>query len=473
MQVGLPHFALFMEPEHIRFGGGATESLVHPLVAVWMLIAIGLILTFPRHKAIVPFLLAFFTIPLSQVLVVGGVHFTVLRILILTGLIRMAMPERASSMGKFPGGFNGIDRAVVLWTVSGLVIVSLQWMNAQALIKFVGDFLDALGGYLVVRFFIPDREAIQLTVKVLAVICLIHGVFMINEHFTRKDMFGYLGGSSVDAEVRDGRVRASGLLGTIQSGAFGGVQIPLFLWLWTEKKSRLASAAGLAGATAMVITSGGSTALMAYGAGFIGLGFWPLRKQLRAFRWGLVVALVGLHLVMNGPVWSLIEHIDLASGSSSYHRYMLIDTLIRHFDEWWLLGTRNNGSWGWEMWDTCNQFVDVGVRGGLLTLALYIIILKRSFAKVGNARKKVSGQRKKEWFLWCLGSSLFANIVAQFGINYMIQLQLLLFPLLACISVAVVVSQQPISRSVESEDGAQLALTPGPAGTFLPLNEAR
>jgi hypothetical protein len=424
-----------MEPANIRFGAGASATLLHPLVAVWLLIATVLILSLPRRKAIVPFLLAFFTIPLGQVVVVGGVHFPILRILILVGLVRRMTSRGGDSKNRFPGGFSAVDQMVVMWLISTMVVVSLKWMALAPLIKFVGDLLDALGGYLVVRFLIPDREAVQQTIRVFAVICLILGACMVSEHFTRKDLFGYLGGCSIDAEVRQGKVRASGVLGTIQSGTFGGVLIPLFIWLGTEKKYRWAVRAGIAGATAMVITCGGSTAVMTYGAGLIGLGFWPLRKQMRLLRWGLVAILVGLHLVMNGPVWSLIAHIDLTSGNSSYHRYMLIDTLIHHFGDWWLLGTTENGSWGWDMWDTCNQFVDVAVKGGLLTLVLYVMVLKNSFAAIGNARKKVSGDRKQEWLFWCLGSSLFAHIVGQFGINYMVQLQLLLFPLLACICV--------------------------------------
>ena len=183
-----------MEPEHLRFGGGATETLLHPLVAVWMLIAIVLILALPRKKAITPFLLAVFTIPIGQVVVVGGLHFTVLRILILAGLARRASFRGSSSGGKFPGGFNAMDRVVVLWTVSALVILSLQWMEMQALIHNLGDFLDALGGYLVVRFLIPDGEAIRRTIKVLAVICVIQGACMINEQITHVNVFGYLGG---------------------------------------------------------------------------------------------------------------------------------------------------------------------------------------------------------------------------------------------------------------------------------------
>src|SRR5258708_31106241 len=115
-----------MEPDKIRFGGGATDTLLHPVIAVWMVIAIILILTLPRNKAIAPFLLAFFTIPLGQVVVLGGLHFPVLRILILAGLARMVIPLGIASVGKFPGGFSPIDRMVVVWTTSALVIVSLQ-----------------------------------------------------------------------------------------------------------------------------------------------------------------------------------------------------------------------------------------------------------------------------------------------------------------------------------------------------------
>jgi hypothetical protein len=447
-----------MEPENIRFGGGATDTILHPLVAVWMLVAVVLILTLPRNKAIVPFLLACFTIPLGQVLLVGGLHFPVLRILILTGLARRGILD--TSLEKFPEGFNALDRAIVLWTVSGFVITCLQWMNTQATIKFTGDLIDILGGFLVVRSFITDVEAVRRTMKVLAVVCVILGTCMVYEKINLVNVFGYLGGIGISPEFRAGRVRANGVMGQIQGGAFGGVLIPLFVWLRTQPQSRLAAYAGLVGASAMVYASGASTSAMAYGGSLLSLAFWPMRKQMRFVRWTFVITLIVLHLVMNGPVWSLIAKVDVTGGSSSYHRYMLIDTLIRHFNEWCLIGTRNNGSWGWEMWDTCNQFVATAVTGGLLTLVFYIMILKNSFAMLGNARKQVSGDRGQEWTLWCFGSCLFANIVAQIGINYMLQLLLLLFPLLACISVTVSEIRRSEPAQTVVPEGESLALQP-------------
>ena len=84
-----------MEPQNLRFGGGATETLLHPLVAVEMVIAIILILCLPRKYAIAPLLFGVFTIPLGQVVVLAGIHFTVLRILILAGLVRRAASKQA------------------------------------------------------------------------------------------------------------------------------------------------------------------------------------------------------------------------------------------------------------------------------------------------------------------------------------------------------------------------------------------
>jgi len=443
--------------------------MLHPLVAVWMLIAIAMILAFPRKRAIAPFLLAVFTIPVGQVVVLGGVHFTVLRILILAGLVRRAFRQSGS---KFPGGFNAVDQVVVLWTVSALVVLSLQWMNTDSLIHNLGDFLDALGGYFVFRFLIPDGQAIRRTIKVLAAICVIQGACMINEQVSRVNVFGYLGGIPIWAVVRDGKIRSGGVMGGLYAGVFAGVLIPLFLWLWREGKSWRVACAGLAGATAMVITSNSSTSFMALAGSLVGLGFWPLRKQMRLVRWGFALTLVALHLVMKAPVWALIAHIDLTGSSSGNHRYLLVDNCIRHFSDWWLLGYRYYETWGWDMWDLCNQFVVAALTGGLVTLVLYVAIFKRSFAAIGTARKRVNGHRGQEWLLWCLGVDLFANVVSSFGINYMLQMQMSLFPLLACISVATFEAKQATVRRVGVPGQEQFEPALAAAGTYLPLSES-
>src|SRR5271154_5868307 len=107
-----------MEPELFRFGGGAADTLLTPAVGMAMFVVIALIFTSSRNKVITPFLLGCFMIPIQQVVVLGGLHFTVLRILIIAGLIRRTLSRGASPEGKFPGGLNGVDRMVILWAIS-------------------------------------------------------------------------------------------------------------------------------------------------------------------------------------------------------------------------------------------------------------------------------------------------------------------------------------------------------------------
>jgi hypothetical protein len=459
-----------MEPAHLRFGGGVSETMMHPLVALWMLVVFVLILTLPRNKVIVPLLFTFFSVPIGQVVVLGGLHFTALRILIIAGLIRRASTGASPSAGKYPGGFNALDKVIVLWTISTLVVICLQWMNWQATVANLGDFLDSYGGYLVARYFIPDEDAVRRTVKALAVVCIVQGALMMNEQIMHQNLYGYLGGWPIAVTYRDGHIRSQGVMGNISGGVFGGALVPMFLWLLTQKKSRRMALLAIAGSITMVFTSDASTSILALAASVLGLAFWFLRKQMRAIRWALSLTLIGLHLVMNAPVWSLIARIDLTGSSSGYHRYYLVNNCINHFSMWWLLGTKYYNTWGWDMFDLCNQFVVCAVTGGLATLVLFIMIYSRSFGAIGTARKIVSGDRKQEWFLWCLGSTIFAHVVASFGINYMALLQMALFPLFAFVSViAFEANKKMPARNLKTLQIPRI----GAQGYLPPLSEAK
>jgi hypothetical protein len=418
-----------MPPENLQFGGGAADTTIHPVIAVYLLIAVVLVLCLPRRKAIAPFLFAFFTIPIEQVFVLGGFHFTALRFLILAGLARRIFSRKTPS-----DRFGGVDWAVMFWSISAAVCFCLEYRETGAIVRQLGNLVDTLGGFLTVRFLIPDAEAMRRTLKTLAVICVVLGICMTYEVVGHRNVFGYLGGPSVDVTVRDGHIRAGATLGCLYAGAFAGVLIPLFVWLWKQDKSRMIALGGIIGATAIVITSYSSTSFLALAGSVVGLAFWPLRKRMRLIRWGLVCVLVALHMVMKAPVWALIQRINLTGSSSGSQRYMLIDMTIRHFSDWWLIGTKAYTDWGWDSWDLCNQFVAVALTGGLLTLIFYIAIFKRGFRSIGMARKRVEGKPEDEWFFWCLGAALFATVVAHFGINYMAQLIMGFFALVACIA---------------------------------------
>jgi hypothetical protein len=464
-----------MVPEHLAFGGGAQETTIHPGVAVYVLLAVVLVLFLPRRSAIAPFLFAYFTVTLGQVVVLGSVHFTVLRFLILAGLVRMAFTQGTSSGGRLAGGLNGIDKVVILWSVSAVIAIVLYFRESGATVKAMGTLLDTLGGYVAVRFLIPDGPAMRRAIKTLAAICAVNGASMIYEKVSGINLFGYMGGLPVEAFVRDGHIRASGVFGYLWAGAFAGASVPLFVWLWSERKSRPAALIGFAGATAMVIASYSSTSFLAYGGAILAFAFWPLRQKMRFIRWGLAVILITLHIVMKAPVWALIARVNLTGSSAGTQRYMLVDMTIRHFSAWWLIGTDAYQKWGWDSWDLCNQFVAVALTGGLFTLIFYIAIFKRCFGSIGATRKLVEGNRSQEWFLWCFASALFATVVAHFGINYMAQLIMGFFTLVACIVVATSEARQAAIQTVATPAPARghLALAPRAAVGTLALRKVK
>ena len=455
-----------MEPQHLRFGGGAAGTVLHPLVAVQMLIAIILLLCLPRKYAIVPLILAIFTISQGQVVVVAGGHFTVLRILILAGLLRLL----ASKQARFAGGFATIDRLVTLWAFSSLIVVSLQLMETQAFIKNLGDFLDLLGGYYVVRFLIRDLQDVKLATKALAAVAVVMGLCMINEQITHWNVFGMLNGGPTLPQIRDGKLRSQGAFDVyIDAGVFGALLVPILVWLWSDKKSRLAVYLGILGAVTMMLTCNSSTPILALAGGVLGLCLWRFRGRMRAFRWGLALTLVALHLVMKGPVWSLIARIDLTGSSSGYHRYYLVDNCIRHFSDWWLLGYKDFGNWGWDMWDLSDQYVAVCLTGGLITFVIFMALLTRSFGALGTIRKRfaAAGNRRQEWYCWCLGCTLFANLVGWFGCSYMAKMEMTLCILLAMISVAIVEGRRPPATPVETLQDTNAVSIPETVGAWV------
>jgi hypothetical protein len=446
-----------MEPHNIRFGGGPSLSVLHPLVAVAMIIAVILILTLARKSVIVPLLLSLMLVPKGQQIVVAALHFNVYRIVILAALARLAMASRP----RFPAGFTFMDRIVTIWAIAYYVMNNLLYLQTQATIKATGDLLDALGGYFVIRFLITDMEDIRRAIKVLVSVAIVNAVCMLNEQRTGYDLFSLLGGMPEET-FRDGKIRSQGAFEVfITAGAYGATVMPLFIWLFSQAGLKVRALLGMLAATVMAVTCFASTTLTAYAAGILGLCLWPIRKNMRLVRWSIVLVLLGLQVVMNGPVWSILEHVDLTGSSSSYHRYMLIDNLIRHFSEWWLIGTTNNGSWGWMMWDASNQYVAYALSGGLLTLVLFIALISKSFARLGKARKLIQGNKKQEWLLWCLGAAVFSHVVAFFGIGYFDQVQFAWFTLLSFISVAVFEANHSVAPQTQNagfSSGFALAL---------------
>jgi len=423
-------------PNNFFLGGGPSETIMSAVGAAMMATAIVLMFVLPRKYVIVPVLLAVFLVPEGEGVVIGGFHLMPVRILALFGMLQLAWLHHRSRAPIFAGGMNLIDKAFVGCAIAHSTAFVLLWMQPGAVTNQMGFLLGTLGMYILLRSLIQQDQDIFRVLRVLAIVAALNAVGMIYERAEVRNLFGLLiGGVDPVPLIREGKIRSQGAFGhAILAGTFGAMWLPMFITLWTHGRAKIFAAVGVISSMVMVFTSASSTPLMAiFGVG-ASILFWPLRKNMRIVRWAVASLLVMLHLIMKAPVWFLIARADMVGGSASFDRANLIDVFVRHFWDWCLLGTKDIGSWGWSMWDLSDTYVSQGESGGLVTLVFFIAILKGSFSRIGKARK--SGGRGREWFLWLIGSALFANVMAFFGVSYWDQTEVAWFALLAIISIA-------------------------------------
>lgn len=393
--------------------------------------AIVLFFLLPRKYLIAPLMFVSILIPLGQVLMIGGLHFMVFRLILPFAWVRLLYGRSDKDAFRF----TPVDKAVVLWALSSAVVFTLLWATSGALVNRLGFLYNVFGIYFLLRLVIRDRNDVNRTIQVLAVVCALVAVFMVYEQQTGRNVFAVFGGVAEFTPIREGRLRSqASFMHAIVAGTVGAILLPLFMVLWWQGgKSKITAVVGVCAALVMTLTSHSSTPLFALAAGVAALSLWPFRRFMKLFRWGVVACLVGLHLVMKAPVWALIQRVDVVGGSSGWHRYGLINATIVHFGEWWLMGTRNPSSWGWFMGDVSNAYMDAAVSGGLLTLVLFFGLLRQGFRALSVARRAALTDRRLELQVWAFNAALFSTATAFIGITFFDQSVLIWYALLAMI----------------------------------------
>ena len=337
---------LQLQDQMLRFGGGGDTTTLAVGTAIFVVITILLMFLLPKKQAIIPYIFVSLFIPYSQVVMVGGLHFNVYRILLPFVWIRAFTGRRDDVTEKFK--LSGIDKVVLLWAFADALCASLQWATWGAVVNRFGFLYNVLGIYFALRLLIRTREDVNRVVKSLAVACVFLAVFMIFEQKTGRNMFSIFGGVSEFTAVRDGKIRSQAAFAhAIVAGTVGANLLPLFIGLWWQKEqSKKLAVAGAIAALVMVVTCSSATPVGAVAGAIAALSLWTFRHRMRILRWGIVTVLVGLDIVMKAPVWALIQRINIVGGNSGYHRYELVNQAIMHFGQWWLVGFQNPSSLG-------------------------------------------------------------------------------------------------------------------------------
>jgi hypothetical protein len=118
------------------------------------------------------------------------------------------------------------------------------------------------------------------------------------------------------------------------------------------------------------------------------------------------------------------------------------------------------------MFDLFNQYMTIAESSGLILLIFFVAIIVIGCKHLGMAMKLSQGNRRQELFIWAMGSAMFANVVAFFGISYFDQTIVAWYALLAMISVVTLAARkaqaepQPALARTKSNLGFRPQLTP-------------
>lgn len=391
------------------------ETILNPVAAVAVFLLLLYVLFAPRHKAIVPLLIAACTIPMAQRVVIFGADFTMLRILIIGYVVRVAFRGEFRSIG-----WNRLDTTMVLWCVSRATVMPIAHESTEILVYAIAWSLDRLGIYFVGRSLIRSWSDLKYVASAIAVLSVPVAILFAAEWTTGYNIFSVFGDVPARTVVRGGRLRCQGAFThPILAGTFFAAALPL---IWTLRKDKIRlMRLGTISCLFIVAACSSSTPILSVLFALMGAALFPWRRY-RTHMWvGLFALLTALHLVMKAPVWHLMSRLDLTGGSTGYHRYEVFDAFIGNFSEWYLVGEPDPMSWGvWQMRDVTNMYVAQGLTGGLLTLILFLLVVIFAFGNVGRALKlkAVARSLRRQWICWCVGVAIFVHAATFLGVTY-------------------------------------------------------
>lgn len=406
------------------------------LAAIFLLLNAAALCVLPRRWAPFPLVVGCCYMTLGQGIEIGPFTFTVVRILILFGVLRVwVRGERIS------GGLSGLDRLMIAWGVWYCLAALFHTPPLGTLITHLGIAYTTMGFYFLLRIFCRDLEDLIGLSKLIGVLLVPIALEMAIEQVTGKNVFSLFGGLPEDVLVREGHRRAQGpFVHPILAGTVGAVCIPLMSGIW--HMHRKAASIGLVACIVIVATSRSSGPIMTALMGLFALAMWRWRHLTRTVRWSAVAAYFALSLVMNRPVYFLMSDIDLAGGSAGWHRARLIQSAFEHLDEWWFAGTDRTRHWmptgvqfSENHTDITNHYLLNGVESGLVAMVLFMGMLVAGFRYVGQSVARDETLNPDHRFVaWCVGSMLFAYSVTSLSIAFFDQSVLFLVLALATAS---------------------------------------
>jgi hypothetical protein len=409
-------------------------------IGVTILAGLGAtILLAHRRWALIALMASVLYLTEEQAIDVIEVRLTAVRFLEVAGLVRVIW------RGEFPvAKLNPIDQAVLL--VYGYTTLVFLMRSDTGHAQMLGWMVDSLFCYFILRAWLKNVDDLRWFLRAFVFVLVPYVALLFVEMQTRENPFAILGAKTWIGELRGDRIRCMGsfkhpsLLGTL-----GAALLPLYFGLVIADRSRTAALAGMALCSAIVWLSNSGGPLGAAAVGMLGWLFWVARRELMAVRLTLLGIVVVLAFAMQAPIWYLPARVSSLTGGGGWHRSYLMDVAFSEFDKWWFAGMDSAETVGWFPYlveatgaaDITNAYLDLGLKAGVLAMVLFLLLLVRTFRRIGQALelgRRTTATRRETYLLWGSGCALLVHIVNWFGITYFDQTYLLWFMQLAAVS---------------------------------------
>jgi hypothetical protein len=434
---------------------------MNPIALIFFLICAIALLSVPRKWAPAVLLVGCTYITLGQGIEIASINLHIYRMMLLIGLLRVITRGEVLSTG-----LNIIDKMLITWGVWAIFASLFHDPDRYGIIYACGTVFNLLVVYFLIRIWCNDLNEVREVIVVLAFLLVPLALEMLQEKITGKNLFSIFGAVSENVQSRGGKLRAQGpFLHAILAGTVGAACIPLFVGLYLKHK--IIAVIGIVAGIVMTFTSASSGPVMTLMAGIGALLLWPFKEHLSKLRIGCVIMYFVLMGVMSRPPYYLIGEIDLAGGSTGWHRANLIEMTFAHLSEWWLIGTDFTRHWmpaqgiGADVnhTDITNYYIGMGIFAGLPSMLLIIGAICVAFRWVGQILdSRIEKHPEESFMIWCFGASLFAHAVTGISVAYFDQSVLFFLLTIAVISSSYSINRlesqtEPLVKDVASYGG--------------------
>ncbi len=407
------------------------QTNLHPLALSAVVFLSFLVLILSRRFALAPLLISATAIPMAQRIVIAGADFTLMRLILIAYVLRILL---RGDWRHFE--WNRLDTMVVFWVLSGTMIMTINHGTVDALVNRLGWTYDITLSYFACRCLLRSWEEVLGLSRVAAIVAIPVACFFVLEWVTRTNLFSVFGGVPEITRIREGRLRCQGPFAhPILAGTFWAAMLPLIWMLLKERMAiRWLGIIGTGAGLVIIAASSSSTPLLSLAVAVVGVGLFKFRERRTVIWVSIFFSLFVLHFfIMQAPVWHLMARVDILGGSQGWHRYIIFDAFVNNFGEWYLVGDADPRSWGvWQMRDITNQYILEALRGGLLTLIIFILVISSSFKNVGKSlsfleEKRTGKKYVSEWRVWLIGVAILVHVITFFGLSYFAQMSVLLY----------------------------------------------